>query len=413
MTVFGRTGDVVAVQSDYTYLQSFNARTGPAILPVQSDYTYLGSFNARVGPAILPVQSDYTYLTAFNTRTGPAVTPVQSDYTYLQTFNSRVGPAISPVQSDYTYLTTFNSRVGPAISPVQSDYTYLSSFNARTGPAISPVQSDYTYIQSFNARTGPAISPVGSDYSIVGISGVPALVARDLLFATSATALDKLALGPTGKVLKVVGSALSWSDDSQGAGGGGTTIFPGLPVVMIGSSSGTTVTTSLLTWNYSRSTVSGTATETAIVNFLIPASTISAAGRMITVDVSGLLFNATTVNRTATFRIYHGSTARYNDATLNIPTSNVSRVMNLRVRLMPSASTNSCIMAGTIMIGPGDAATAGVGGIGAVGLIEVPFRADPYNLDLTSAQSFMISVAHSTTSSLINTAVQAMTARIT
>ncbi len=49
-----------------------------------------------------------------------------------------------------------------------------------------------------------------------GGTGLTSYTAGDLLYATSASTLGKLALGVDGKVLKIVGGVLTWSDDSAG-----------------------------------------------------------------------------------------------------------------------------------------------------------------------------------------------------
>lgn len=142
-------------------------------------------------------------------------------------------------------------------------------------------------------------------------------------------------------------------------------------------------------------TVSGTLTETTIVNVTVPGGAMGSNGTL-RVHAQGTMV-ATTVSSTVTIRIKFGGTTIYQDVTPTLVAGNAARAWVIDVTLVNTNNTSSQAGGGRVSISAPTVATTGVGALATAdtgGAVRLGTAA----IDTTSDQSFLITVEHSSNS---------------
>lgn len=148
-------------------------------------------------------------------------------------------------------------------------------------------------------------------------------------------------------------------------------------------------------------TVNGTAAETTIYSFSVPAGALGANG-VLAVWLTGT-FVTTALSASYTLRFYFGGVEIYEDASPSITLSAVLRAWNYDVCLFNRNATNSQRGGGVCTISGGGTAATGVGSFGNTSPGNTPIIFGASAIDTTAAQTFAVTTQHSGASAGITT----------
>lgn len=286
-SVFGRTGAVVATSGDYSFsLISGTAAVGQGgtgLTATGADGNVLtasGGAWISAAPPSAPVSSVFG-------RTG-AVTAQSGDYSFSLisgTATSAQGGTgfTTYTKGDVIHASAINTlsklpigTSGQVLTVSGGDAAWVdpivSSVFGRTG-AIIATSGDY----SFSLISGTAVETQGGTNQTTYTKG-------DILHATAANTLSKLAIGSTGQVLTVVSGDAAWAT------------LPTAPVTSVFGRTGAVVATS---GDYSFSLISGTAGATQggtgltsyTIGDLLYASSSSALSKLAAVATGNVLLS--------------------------------------------------------------------------------------------------------------------------
>ena len=141
-----------------------------------------------------------------------------------------------------------------------------------------------------------------------------------------------------------------------------------------------------------------TTTETVVLSYSVPGGTLGTANGLRWM-VWGVYLNNTGANQNYTIRVKYGGTTLIADASGNITTSTVNRVMRLDGELLANGATNSQV--GWIRVGL-SAPTAATTGLGELGALNTRYNvASSTNagiaVDSTAAQTLQVTWDFGTT----------------
>lgn len=124
------------------------------------------------------------------------------------------------------------------------------------------------------------------------------------------------------------------------------------------------------------------------------------ADRAVRINVRGRYRQNTGSNKTLGIVVFVGSTVVWWDDSLNVPASATERAFSFEAELQANGSLTDAEGGGLITIGPADAGTNGVGGVGADSLLCAPISFSS-TVDMSADRAFMflvyLSVAGDTT----------------